>query len=88
MKVNYYYRCDWTRWRHITNKPTQLSLVFLLLLLLSVVSGQKGGAKGAMRGRGKVSFSGEKLQKLKKRFFGEEAGGGEGGPEEEGQGAM
>ena len=39
------------------NKSAQLSLVFLLFLLLAaLVSGQKGGAKGAMRGRGKVPF--------------------------------
>ena len=40
-------------------------MIFLLLLLLSLVSGQKGGAKGAMRGRGKVQSAFESLNVLK-----------------------
>ena len=40
----------------VTNEPCmKLSLVLALLVLVGFVSGQKGGAKGAMRGnRGKV----------------------------------
>ena len=43
-------------------------MIFLLLLLLSLVSGQKGGAKGAMRGRGKVQSAFESSNVLTSYF--------------------
>ena len=48
------YKCD--QFYLFINEPCmKFSLVLALLVLVGVVSGQKGGAKGAMRGnRGKV----------------------------------
>ena len=66
----------------------QVFLPVLLLVLVTFVSAQKGGAKGAMRGnRGKVRGQGEKGKNslLFRDPAGEEGGGGGAQGEEEGR---